>query len=139
MSAQHTLTLPFKIHSTPALWRAKDGQWRVAVVRGRENPNEARMSAVDAYTLTGKQVSGFPVLSASIPALRVPPTSQLGVMQGDDGEELRVMDLEGRLWAYRTSGQPLQAAPESKPNRAVLVWPPRLIDRKSTRLNSSHQ
>ena len=127
MSEQHTITLPFKIHSTPALWRAKDGQWRVAVVRGRENPDEDRMSAVDAYTLTGKQVSGFPVLSASVPALKVPPTSQLGVMDGGDGEELRVMDLEGRLWAYHTSGQPLQAAPAAKPAHAVLTWPPRVI------------
>ena len=133
MTEQETLTLPYKIFSTPALFRDKAGQWRMALVRRELDREGEKTRVVDAYELTGKQVSGFPVLTQA--PHEVPPASQVGAadVDGDGHEELLAVDLQGRLWAYRASGQPLRAAPATQPAQAVLTWPPTVILMKEGR------
>lgn len=133
MSEQETLTLPYKIFSTPALFRDKAGQWRMALVRRELGREGEKTRVVDAYELTGKQVSGFPVLTQA--PQEVPPASQVGAadVDGDGDEELLAVDLQGRLWAYRASGQALRAAPVIQPEHAVLTWPPTVIPMKEGR------
>ena len=119
------LKYDFKIFSSPAIRKLQtQNAWSFAVVRGNTNQQQDKITAVDSYLFSGKQVAGFPVMRET--PYRVPPSSQLGVADiNDDGqEELLVVDLPGMVWTLNEQGAPLNNNTPANPAHGFLAWPP---------------